>query len=110
MLNTKRIAKDYALATLEQAKREYVLNTAFQALCSENTLFGLTTPIQFAYFQLVEEFVGPSTMDHVYWWIWAKFSQFTGLEDTSEERRIDGVTYHITEIDDFDYFWELIFS
>ena len=93
MKQTHRIAYDYCMAHIKQSAGVKQLNTALDALGSDNMLFSLCEPIEGAYTRLVEELLGPELWDWLMWWMWETDCGIRNLVFT-----IDGVEYDPTQI------------
>jgi hypothetical protein len=70
MKQTHQIAYNYTMALITQRAGEESVNQAFQALGSDNSIFGLAEPIEGAYTQLVEHLLGPELFEWLMWWIY----------------------------------------
>jgi hypothetical protein len=67
-MNTKEIAYRYIQACQVQECYEHKVSKAFELLCPDNQLMGLSDPISKPYRELVQELIGETTFDWIQWW------------------------------------------
>lgn len=89
MKPTHQIAYNYCMAQIAQRAAEERLAQAFQALGSDNQIFGLAEPIEGAYTELVSELLGPELFDWLMWWMYE-----TDCGSKPMEFSIDGVEHN----------------
>ncbi len=70
MKPSHKIAYDYSMAMIQQRAGEDAVSKAFQALGSDNMIFGLAEPIEGAYTTLVAGLLGEDLFDWLMWWIY----------------------------------------
>lgn len=81
------------MANIQQRAGESMLNTALQALGSDNQVFGLAEPLEGAYTKLVQELLGETLFEWLMWWMYE-----TEHGQLNMEFVIDGVSYDPTQI------------
>jgi len=91
MKQTHKIAYDYAMAHIQQSAGVDQLNTALQALGSDNYLFSVCEPLESAYTTLVADLLGPELWDWLTWWMYE-----TDNGSRKMEFSIDGTEYDPT--------------
>lgn len=89
--STHQIAYAYSMALIQQRAGEAQLNTALQALGSDNQVFGLAEPIEAAYTALVAGLLGDTLFEWLMWWMYE-----TEMGKVNMEFIIDGVSYDPT--------------
>jgi hypothetical protein len=98
MLDTHKIAYNYAMAMKLQRVAEERVSDAFAALGSDNQIFGLAEPLEAAYNDLVLELLGSELFEWVMWWI---YETEYGTKDM--EFIINGTSYDPTTMTMFKF-------
>lgn len=93
MKTTHKIAYDYCMAMITQRSGEQAVCQAFQALGSDNSIFGLAEPIEGVYTNLVSELLGEQLFDWLMWWMYE-----TDCGTRNMEFSIDEATYDPTQM------------
>lgn len=93
MKTTHKIAYDYCMAMIVQRSGEEQVSKAFEALGSDNSIFGLAEPIEGAYTTLVAELLGNELFEWLMWWMYE-----TDCGKCNMEFVIDNVSYDPTQM------------
>lgn len=78
---------------ITQRSGEERVSKAFEALGSDNQIFGLAEPIEGAYTQLVHQLLGEQLFDWLMWWMYE-----TNHGTENMEFQIDNQTYDPRQI------------
>ena len=80
------------MAILQQRAGEHLVAQAFNALGSENQIFGLAEPIEGAYTELVHQLLGPELFEWLMWWIYETDSGYLPQEFVIQGHPYDPTT------------------